>query len=411
VSQPKAQRRAAAILLCAIAAAPVDIAGQDTREGIVAAEQAAKAARIAADAAAAAAAPARPPSTLRRAIDFGAKGMLDEPPGFFPFFESAYSGGGFTLGAGYRRFTGDRTNWAVIGLYSIRNYKRFEASLSSPGHAAGRLDVRGLAGWRDATQVRYNGLGIDSPPGKDVAFRMQQAYAGAELTVKPGRRFVVKTGAILEDFTLKDPMGGLIPLEDVHTAVTAPGLGVSPTYLHFGTSAAIDSRPAADYARRGGLYEISHHRYVDTGGTYGFDRLGARVVQHIPILRETWVISLRGQLQTSVDADDQVPYFLMPALGGGNTLRGYNTFRFRDRHSALASGEFRWIVNRMAFDMALFYDTGMVASRIDQLALRDFVSNVGVGARLHTPASTPLRVEVAWGGEGVHLIFGGSAAF
>ena len=67
----------------------------------------------------------------------------------------------------------------------------------------------------------------------------------------------------------------------------------------------------------------------------------------MPILRENWVISLHGLLQTTLDDDDTVPYFLLPSLGSGSTLRGYSSWRFRDRHSLLMSGEWRWIPNRL----------------------------------------------------------------
>jgi hypothetical protein len=217
--------------------------------------------------------------------------------------------------------------------------------------------------------------------------------------------------AAYEDYTLKVPTGTLTPVEDAFTPQSAPGLGVNPTYLHTTASAAFDSRPAADYARRGGLYRIAHHTYADRDSTYSFDRLDAEAVQHIPILRENWVISLRGRLETTLDDEDQVPYFLLPALGSGSTLRAYSSWRFRDRHAMLMSGEWRWIPNRMALDMALFYDTGMVAPRLDAIALDRFVSNVGVGVRFHSPTRTPLRIEVAKGAEGFHLVFSASSAF
>ena len=65
-----------------------------------------------------------------------------------------------------------------------------------------------------------------------------------------------------------------------------------------------------------------------TDDTYSFDRLDAEIVQHIPILRENWVISLHGLLQTTLDDDDTVPYFLLPSLGSGSTLRGYSAGAF-----------------------------------------------------------------------------------
>lgn len=387
-----------ALLACAI---PTLVGAQETRAGAITAEQADKATRLA-------------PYEVHWAENLlltMRKTLVEEPSGFYPYFDSVYSGGGFTLGAGYRRFTGDRTFWNVAGLYSGKGYKLVEAGATSPGHMSGHLDLHGVVSWRDATQVSYHGLGIDSPADLDTAFRMQQAVVGGDVTARLRRFLRLTAAASYEDYTLKNPTGTFTPVEDVFTPATAPGLGVNPTYLHTTTSASFDWRPAADYARRGGAYTIARHHYADQDSTYSFNRLDAEVVQHIPILRENWVVSMHGRLQTTLGDDDQVPYFMLPALGSGSTLRGYSSWRFRDRHAMLLSGEWRWIPNRMALDMAIFYDTGMVAPRLDAIALQSFVSDVGVGVRFHAPARTPLRIEFAKGSEGLRLVFSASSAF
>ena len=387
-----------AAILCAM---PAMASAQDTRAAAIGTEQADKAASLS----------SYEPHWVENLLLSVRQALGEQPAGFYPYFDSVYSGGGFTLGAGYRRFTGDRTQWRVAGLYSGKGYKLIEAGAISPGHLSGRLDLQGTASWRDATQVAYHGLGIDSPADADTAFRMQQTYAGGSVTARPLRWLPLTAAASHEDYTLKDPTGTFTPVEDVFTPERAPGVGVDPVYLHTAVSAAFDWRPAADYARRGGMYRIGRHHYADRDSTYSFDRLDAEAVQHIPILRENWVISLRGRLETTLDDTDQVPYFLLPSLGSGSTLRGYSSWRFRDRHAMLLSGEWRWIPNRMAMDMAFFYDTGMVAPRFDAIALNSFVSNFGVGVRFHTPARTPLRVELAKGSEGLQIVFAASAAF
>jgi len=335
--------------------------------------------------------------------------MLEGHGGVLPYFDSVYSGGGFTLGEGYRRFTGDRTHWSIAGLYSTKNYKLIEAAETSPGHWSGRLDLHAIAGWRDATDVAYHGLGIDSP-AEGAAFRMQQGYAGGGVTIRPHRFLSLTATTSYENYTLKDPMGDSVPVDSVD-GLFAPGAGANPDYVVTTATAAFDWRPAADYARRGGLYQVARHHYSDRDDTYSFDRVDAEIVQHLPILRENWVLSFHGRLESTIGDESQVPYFLMPALGSGSTLRGYSSWRFRDRHSMLVSGEWRWIANRLALDMALFYDAGMVAPTLDSIALGSFVSNFGVGARFHGPARTPLRVELAHGREGTHLVFSASAAF
>jgi hypothetical protein len=240
---------------------------------------------------------------------------------------------------------------------------------------------------------------------------MKQAYGGGDVGFHPAPWTIVRAGLSYEDFSLGEGAGPNPSIEEINTPATAPGLGASPKYLHTMVSGGLDSRPSPGYARHGGLYEVSYHNYADRDDTYSFDQLNAEVVQHIPLLRENWVLSVHGLLQTTLDDADTVPYFLMPSLGSGSTLRGYSSWRFRDRHSILMSGEFRWIPSRLGLDMALFYDTGKVTPRFNDISWKGLASDVGIGVRFHSPLATPLRIELARGREGMHLVFSGSAAF
>ncbi len=381
-------------------AMPAASAAQDTRAGVIAAEQADKSTRLA----------PRVPSVAERVFETARQTLLDEPSGFYPYFGSVYSGGGFTLGAGYCQFTGDRTRWTVAGLYSAKGYKLFEGAAISPGHFAGRLDLRSRIGWRDATQVPYHGLGLDSPQDADSAFRLRQTYVGGDVVARANVAFV-RGSTTYEHFAIGSPAGYKPSVEAIHDATTAPGVGENPSYLHTEVSAGVDWRPAADYARSGGLYAVTLHRYLGIEGVEGFSRIDTEIVQHIPILRENWVISLRGLLQATPGDTDVVPYFLLPSLGSGSTLRGYSSWRFRDRNAVLTSAEFRWIPSRLALDLAFFYDAGRVAPRLSGLTLDSLVYDYGIGVRFHGPISTPLRIEIARGQEGTRLVFAASSAF
>jgi hypothetical protein len=94
-------------LLAIFLTLPAGVAAQDTRASTIAAEQAEKATRLA----------PRVPPAAERVLQAVRHTLLEEPSGFYPYFDSVYSGGGFTLGAGYRQFTGDRANWNIAGLY------------------------------------------------------------------------------------------------------------------------------------------------------------------------------------------------------------------------------------------------------------------------------------------------------
>ncbi len=123
------------------------------------------------------------------------------------------------------------------------------------------------------------------------------------------------------------------------------------------------------------------------------------------------MLSLRGRVETTSIKDDEViPYFMLPSLGSGSTLRAFSSWRFRDRNSMLLQGEWRVMVNRV-LDLALFYDTGKVTAHTSDLSFDGLKSDFGVGVRFHGPLSTPLRVEIAHGSEGLNIVFSSSSAF
>ncbi len=102
---------------------------------------------------------------------------------------------------------------------------------------------------------------------------------------------------------------------------------------------------------------------------------------------------------------------MLPALGGGSSLRGYSSWRFRDQNSLLLQAEWRIMVNRY-FDLAFFYDAGKVTSHTSDLDLDGLKDDFGFGIRFHGPFATPLRVELARSRENsFSFIFSSSASF
>ena len=373
----------------------------ETRTGIIAAEQEEKAQELS---------PPEPDKLEALVLKFE-DFFLESPSGLYPYFGSVYHGGGLTLGAGYRKYYRDNTDWYVNGLYSFKNYKLIETGSESRDHAGQRLSFGAKLGWRDATQVAYYGTGMDSSRDDRANFRFQQTYADGHATFKPIRWFPIRAAVAGEYWKTLEGHGAFPSIETSATRATATGLGASPSYVHSQVSAGFDWRPSEGYARRGGLYRATLHDYHDTnGGLYSFRRLDGEIIQHVPIFRETWVFAARARAMTTLNNNDAVPYFLLPQLGDGSTLRAYETDRFRDKHSILYTAELRWTPNSV-IDMAFFYDAGKVASHRDDLDFKGLKSDVGVGIRVHGLVTTPLRVDFAIGNEGFRMVIAGGPIF
>jgi hypothetical protein len=176
--------------------------------------------------------------------------------------------------------------------------------------------------------------------------------------------------------------------------------------VHSHAGAALDWTDGLGYTRRGSLLSATLHDYHQRNGDgLSFRRVDAAAEQYVPILHGNWVIYLGLRASTTSASDGNVvPFFLMPQLGG-NDLRGFSSYRFRDRHSLMFTAEYRWYVQEFV-DMAIFYDAGKVTSRRSQLDFDGLKSSVGAGIRFHGPETTAVRLEVAHSREGWRLIFG-----
>ena len=166
--------RAPIVIALLLMGLPSIVSAQETRAGAIAEEQARKAQALA----------PRDPPFAEKLVLAAHKGMVLQPAGLYPYFDSVYSGGGFTLGAGYRDYTGDKTHWNVAGLYSIAGFKLIDAGMAS------RVICQGsdcAPAWRRDARVAYHGLGIE--PGRWCGFRMQQTCGGGDVTLR-GRLLV-----------------------------------------------------------------------------------------------------------------------------------------------------------------------------------------------------------------------------
>jgi hypothetical protein len=390
--------------MCVLAAAvtiwAVDLEAQETRAQTIAARQAEKAATLA----------PYVPTRFERIMARLEENLASPPNGFYPEIGRIPQGGGFSLGLGYRQFYGRHAVWDVRTRYSVKEYKQIELGTRTPWHGNTRWMFEGKGGWLDAPQVAYFGTGITNASDR-TSFALTQNYAAATAEFRPTSWTRVDAELGLDDYATEGGRGKHPSIETQFSPAATPGLFLDLTFIRTQARAAIDSRPSSGYSRKGGLYGVTLVNYTHRGDDFDFQQLEAEAIQHLPIVRESWVLSFRGRVQTILDDSDGVPFFLLPQIGGGRTLRAYETGRFRDRHSILTSAEFRWIPNRMALDMALFYDAGKVTARREDLDFDDLKSDWGIGVRFHSPGTTILRIEAARGSDGWRFVMSRSAAW
>lgn len=343
------------------------------------------------------------PTGFEKAVDL-AEDLVLNPPRVYPWFGSLYPGGLFALGAGLRQPFGDTGLFDVHGGWSFRNYTGVAGTLRLPALARGKVkfDVHGNV--VNAPSVLFTGVGQDTP-NEQSFFKYSPITGGAGVTISPTKNF--NFGAAADYLKANTGVAKRDAVEERLDLIDAPGLGEDPNYLVTKAFAEFDWRTSPGYTDRGGLYRLDWSDYSQSNDTlraYSFRRLDADIRQFIPLMRANWVIALRGLVSTTyTSGNDLVPFYLMPDLGGGGDLRGYQSFRFRDRHKLLLSGEYRWKAGQFV-DMALFVDAGKVTADRGDLNFKDLQPAYGVGVRFHAPSATMMRIDIAKTREGIGLV-------
>ena len=329
--------------------------------------------------------------------------------GFYPEFGNMITGAGWiALGPGYRHlFAGDRALVDASAAISWRGYKIAQARSEFTTATPRRVSVGAQAFWRDYTQVSYFGIGREAAADARSEYRLQAfdvtGYAtiaatswlsaggrigwldapGIDSAAGPFRRDLPDTRAVFSD----DP---------------GVSLAEQPSYVHGEVWFVSDTRNHRGYPTRGGLYRAGRTTYVDRrDGAFSFGRYDLDALQVVPWPALHAHLALRATASFSDTAERQtVPFYLLPSLGGHNTLRGYSDYRFHDRHALAVNVESRWLVFTNV-DAVAFFDAGNVAARAKDLDLGKRV--YGAGVRLHTAGSTLLRLDAGHGTDGWHV--------
>ena len=349
---------------------------------------------------------------MARLIDHLEQGGGD---GFYPELGHMIPGAGLLKGGpGYRRHLfGSDAVFDGSAAVSTRRYSMARASLQWPHALADRLSLRGDLEYADATQINFFGIGEETTREAKTTYRLRHMDVSASAQVRLRNSLAVGGGGgLLRSLDVMHGLSAAAPsIEQRFDDRTAPGLQSEPRYQHLDVFIESDTRDRPAYAQRGGLYRVSAALYRDVSGSgHDFRRVETEATQYVAVARNS-SLALHGRLAMSpATAENRVPFYLLPTLGGGNTLRGYADYRFRDRNAAFASAEYTWQVLPL-LDAALFTDLGTVAPTVAGLSHGRLARDFGFGLRLHSQNRSIGRVDVARGTEGTRIVFSVTTPF
>ncbi|HWR54182.1 MAG TPA: BamA/TamA family outer membrane protein [Bryobacteraceae bacterium] len=309
--------------------------------------------------------------------------------------------GGITPGSGIAAgpefvHRGSRATFRTSARHSVIGYQTFDGELALPYLAGERAFANALYVHRSLPRMPYYGAGPNSREDDRANYHLKDS--SFELTVGVGPVENFRIGAVGGWLHANVGQGRDARYPSVLALFGQPAIGLTSAQADYATAGAFleyDTTDVPGSPRGGGDYSLRVTKY---GGSH--NRVDVRAQHYLPFFSRQRVIALRAwSAFTDAPAERAVPFYLQPTLGGPDTLRGYNAYRFHDNNSLLLNAEYRWKISS-GIDMAVFTDQGKVFPRMSELNFREWKSSYGAGVRLNTRQNVFMRVDFGCGGEG-----------
>jgi outer membrane protein assembly factor BamA len=334
--------------------------------------------------------------------------------GFFPVFGGMSTNAEIVFGILYLNddlFKNSQLAWSAS--ISANHYQQYDASFSATRLGGLPLGFEVYNRYRNSPEEEHFGLGPASVLEDGGAYRLEDYTATAKLMFDPIRWVEVsgRTGYI-RSRTSSGIEGDDPSVEMILPATDLLGFKESIEYWLSEVTATIDSRDSRGNPRSGILLTGVHTIYNDQeGGDFDFRYSNAELQYYIPFFHKHRVLALRARVaDAKARSEGIVPFYFLPHVGGANSIRGFEEYRFRDGKLMLANVEYRFEAF-IGLDVALFGDFGQVAPRWQNIRTSHFESSYGGGLRFNTVHNVFLRLDLGHGREGTRLFLKFSNVF
>jgi hypothetical protein len=315
-------------------------------------------------------------------------------------------GSGFGAGPGFRTSLWDGRFLLDMGAQaSVKGYQKFVFDAEVPSSGSSRFFTGFHAVRHNYPGMSYYGSGPRSHKTGRTDYRLEDVALDGRVGVRLARGLSagVSAGYLFNNIG-SGTDARYASAETVYNSYQAPGIDVQSNFLRTGAFAQYDWRDNPDGPRRGGSYFAQFSDFRDrTLSTYNFRRLDMELQQYVSVLNQRRVFAVRAKSAlTFREGGLSVPFYMQPAIGGSEDLRGYRPYRFRDNNMVVVNGEYRWEVFS-GLDMALFADAGKVFTHKSDFELSRLETDAGFGFRFNARNRTFMRLDVAFSHEGYQV--------
>lgn len=292
---------------------------------------------------------------------------------------------------------------ALVALYTTRSQAIFEIQpeLYSPQedwHLWNKVEYQKFPD-------RFWGIGYDAGRKGSNEERYERRVARARSWLRYRIAGELRLGAQLDLHYLEANYrsAGSFATEEIPGEPGGRSFGGGPTVSW-------DSREHAIAPLRGGLYEVGLTTYTSNlGSEYDFSRLTIDMRRFFHLgKRHVAATRIYGELSAG-----QVPFYMLPQLGGADLLRGYFRGRYRDQALAAVEAEYRTPIYLWRLSSVAFAGLGVVGESVDELDPKETLWSAGAGMRvsLNKNERLNLRLDVGFGQDSMGIYVSAREAF
>jgi len=297
----------------------------------------------------------------------------------------------------HKDFLGRGINVEVPLVYTYSQYQLYQFNASVPlrsGPSADRLRFDFGGGYTSRARDDFFGLSNDSNRDDERQVRLVIREVSAGITANLDEHWKSQVRGLYRNVGVTKPTVGFSTQEHFDAA-SVPGLfGAALSSFIF--SIGRDTQQVENKQFKGGSdqFELSFNRSVD-GGSFAYWQYRFDSQHFFPVSSDgRKVIAARGLVETNVTTTGHsMPFFDMPFVGSGNTVRGFENFRYRDKTALAMSLEYRYRI-WPSIDWGLFLDEGQVAPQLGDLGFDRFHTGYGVRMFVWPKPDLPISLDV-----------------
>jgi hypothetical protein len=304
---------------------------------------------------------------------------------------------GFAAGAtiSRTRLTGPIGGY-VKGVVSVKKYQLYEAGIDVP-EVLPWLSLGLTSRYRNYPQEDFWGIGPNTPKTVRGNYLMEDLDTTATVSSPVGKFRVGANGGFLKINTGRG--------RDSRFPTVPEAFELQPSFSHIGAFVEYKSLDQDSDPCTGGMYGFQWTSYLS-----GFQSHVIDLRQFVPVT-STDRIGFRMEASfTNSSPDEKVPFFMLPFVGGVDTVRGLHQYRFRDRNALVLNSEYRHRLNDF-LDVIGFVDAGRVFSNAKNFGLQHLHPSAGVGVRVKFGTRMFFGIDLGFSGEGKRLYFRSSQMF